>query len=442
MNFIDLTVDSDDEKPTDPFRSSKDIESNDDSDIELLEIAPVQESSSSGTSARSALPAVAGEHPASFHSSNKLKLDSISSQKQSGGGKRSSGPKAGPSSALIDEDARFARRLQAQERKEYRELMRGLAKKKEGIVFRTVINAADGTLEDGSPAHPDDLARFEPWKQLFQTTELGGYKLKRFHWIVNYELEQRFEEAKQSLIGMEGVDDTQELSLFHGTPAPNIDSILEGGFRIGGTRGQRIVNGKALGYGIYLAQDASTSCCYAADANKIFACRVFPGRITNDRMYSNKPPKTQNPVNEMYHTYTTGSIYVARYASLVLPCYMIEFEFEQPDYNRLMKIGMAPGGNYGVGLAGVFGGGGIPPPPPPAPGNPGIYNQLYQGMMDAMALAAQPGGNVLGGAGIMSPPQVPPAVPQPIASKKRKTTKVKAKKEVLGGSRPANRSRR
>lgn len=115
----------------------------------------------------------------------------------------------------------------------------------EGIVFRTVINAADGTLEDGSSAHPDDLARFEPWKQLFQITELGGYKLKRcslpksflhrpvltylspslsVHWIVNYELEQRFEEAKQSLIGVEGVDDTQELSLFHGTSAPNIDS--------------------------------------------------------------------------------------------------------------------------------------------------------------------------------------------------------------------------
>ena len=37
----------------------------------------------------------------------------------------------------------------------------------EGIVFRVVVNA-DGNLADGSPAHPDDLDRFDPWRQLFE----------------------------------------------------------------------------------------------------------------------------------------------------------------------------------------------------------------------------------------------------------------------------------
>lgn len=47
-------------------------------------------------------------------------------------------------------------------------------------MFRVVVNVADGTLADGSPAHPDDLARFEPWRAKFINT---GVRIKRcmFH---------------------------------------------------------------------------------------------------------------------------------------------------------------------------------------------------------------------------------------------------------------------
>lgn len=44
------------------------------------------------------------------------------------------------------------------------------------------------------------------------------------HWIVNYELEKRFEEAKESLLGTQELKDPQELLLFHGTNPANIDS--------------------------------------------------------------------------------------------------------------------------------------------------------------------------------------------------------------------------
>ncbi|KAF5357739.1 hypothetical protein D9757_011954 [Collybiopsis confluens] len=236
---------------------------------------------------------------------------------------------AGPSghlhTATTREDERLARELQAQDRKEYRDLISGIVNKKvlsfliinlisvpqysvsqEGIVFRTVINVADETLEDGSPAHPDDLERFEPWKKLFETTSLGK-KVKRFHWIVNYELEKRFEEAKEALQTIPGIDPpSKELLVFHGTNPSNIDSILDNGFRIGGVGGQRVVNGTALGYGVYLATQSATSVGYALGGNRIFACRVFPGKITSDRGYSMNPPKTTNPLDEPYQTFMQG----------------------------------------------------------------------------------------------------------------------------------------
>jgi hypothetical protein len=48
------------------------------------------------------------------------------------------------------------------------------------------------------------------------------------HWIVNYELEKQFEEAKLSLRGVDAGDDEpmQELLLFHGTLPKNIDSYV------------------------------------------------------------------------------------------------------------------------------------------------------------------------------------------------------------------------
>ena len=62
-------------------------------------------------------------------------------------------------------DAAIARKLAAQEAKELKKYLEAVRKKEEGIVFRVVVDVETKLLEDGSPAHEDDLARFEPWKQ-------------------------------------------------------------------------------------------------------------------------------------------------------------------------------------------------------------------------------------------------------------------------------------
>ncbi len=56
--------------------------------------------------------------------------------------------------------------------------MKQVQEKPEGIVFKVVIDTETNSLEDGSPAHPDDLARFEPWKDKLKTF---GVKVKRCH---------------------------------------------------------------------------------------------------------------------------------------------------------------------------------------------------------------------------------------------------------------------
>ncbi|KAL1698759.1 hypothetical protein EV121DRAFT_284575 [Schizophyllum commune] len=247
-------------------------------------------------------------------------------------------------------DERLARKLAAQERKDYEALCKQIEKKKEGIVFRVVVNA-DGNLADGSPAHPDDLARFEPWRQLFERG--STCKVKRFHWIVNCELEKRFEEARVKLREIMGCE-PEEKHLFHGTSAENIDSILNEGFRIGGVGKHRITNGSVLGYGIYLAQDGMTSMGYAAGADRIFACRVLLGRVTHDHAESMRRP-TQAVGSGRYESYNNNNVYVVRHTALVLPCYMIEWDVDElyrnvkAQHNHILAMG-AMGAALGVNV--------------------------------------------------------------------------------------------
>ncbi|KDR78746.1 hypothetical protein GALMADRAFT_244289 [Galerina marginata CBS 339.88] len=258
--------------------------------------------------------------------------------------------------AYDEEDERLARQLAQEEEESYRQLVETVENNKDGIVFSVVINAADNTLEDGSPAHADDLERFQPWKNL---CEQSGLKVAKFHWFVNYELEKRFEMARDTLEAIMG-ERPPEMQLFHGTPAANIDSILQSGFRIGGVDGHPISHGTASGYGIYLAAAAATSLGYAMGGNKIFACRVVPGRTTKTPVH--QPPPSVHVGSERVECYDGGGVLVHRYASLVLPCYMIEFDMpNQLQYNAFggapaLGAGFAGGMMGGVGM---FGGGGM-----------------------------------------------------------------------------------
>ncbi|KAJ7598679.1 hypothetical protein C8J56DRAFT_171385 [Mycena floridula] len=262
---------------------------------------------------------------------------------------------AARSTAFVNpEDERLAQILAQEEERQYQKLLKDVEDKQEGIVFSVAVNAADDTLDDGSPAHPDDLERFRPWKQLF---EASGVKVKKFHWFVNYELEKRYEQARDQLHAIMRQQPV-ELNLFHGTREANIDSILKGGFRIGGAD-IPVVNGAAFGYGIYLAADAMTSVTYAMDANRIFACRVLPGRITQQPIAA--PPKSTQLGAERYESYGGNRIHVVRYASLVLPCYMIEFD--NPRRQMFMPPGIIPRGVAGFAGRQIYA---IAPPKPRA----------------------------------------------------------------------------
>jgi hypothetical protein len=175
-----------------------------------------------------------------------------------------------------DTDHLLAQRLAAEEEADYKALLESVHSRDDGIVFSLAINASDNTLDDGSLAHQDDLDRFAPWKALFESTSCG-IKVKKFHWFVNHTLESVYERHRERIEAVTG-QPAQELSLFHGTREVNIQSILKGGFRIGGQNGHAVTNGTALGHGVYLAQSAATSIGYAMGSNRIFACKgVFLG---------------------------------------------------------------------------------------------------------------------------------------------------------------------
>ncbi|KAJ7207131.1 hypothetical protein GGX14DRAFT_456314 [Mycena pura] len=237
-------------------------------------------------------------------------------------------------------DAMLARKLAAQEENELKKVLEGIQMKEEGIVFRVSVDVETKLLDDGSPAHEDDLARFEPWKQKLANF---NFKVKKFHWIVNYELEKNFEEAREILRALIPGEEPKEMQMFHGTRVQNIDSILSRGFRIGGVGGHPVLNGTAAGYGIYLAPDPQTSLYYAQGANRMFACRVLPGRSTPDMQYSMSVPQAAVGSGQ-YESFsgTQGGILVVRHTSLVLPCYMIEYEYNN-GYIPIGGPGVGPG---------------------------------------------------------------------------------------------------
>nr|GAT43302.1 predicted protein [Mycena chlorophos] len=248
-------------------------------------------------------------------------------------------------------DEKLARKLQAQEDKQLKNLVASVEKKTEGIVFRVAVDIATGLLEDGTPAHEDDLARFEPWKKKF---EAANVKIKKYHWIVNYELEKKFEAARETLRGIIG-EEPPEIELFHGTADRNIDLILDGGFKIGGVGGHPLTNGHSLGRGIYLAEDPAMSVGYCVGGYRMFACRVLPGRPTGAMNYSQQLPKAAVGSGEFESYNGSPGVHVVRHVDLVLPCFMVEFE--PPYYNNYFGL-------WGFGALGLPAPAAIPPLPP------------------------------------------------------------------------------
>ena len=95
---------------------------------------------------------------------------------------------------------------------------------------------------------------------------------------VNESAKQRFE-AKRAALAAAGKP-TNEIWVFHGTASQqNIDSIISGGFRVGGVDGHPIANAAVHGNGVYTATGPATPMgSYAGHTSKVILCRALPGK--------------------------------------------------------------------------------------------------------------------------------------------------------------------
>jgi hypothetical protein len=132
------------------------------------------------------------------------------------------------------------------------------------------------------------------------------------HWT-NPDLQEAFEGARKLLKRYGCPDD--EVLVFHGTAERNIDSIMRGGFRVGGSGGHAIANGTALGYGVYSAFDPATAEGYGT----LILCRALPGKpgTTCPRAAVDLPREAQH--------YAHGKIRVFFHASQLLPIFVLRF---------------------------------------------------------------------------------------------------------------------
>ncbi|KAJ6627740.1 hypothetical protein B0H10DRAFT_1993890 [Mycena sp. CBHHK59/15] len=203
----------------------------------------------------------------------------------------------------------------------------------DGIVFKVVIDADGKTLEGDED--PDNATHLDLVKRDFEKTLASGVKLKTVTWFVNAKLEARFEAAKDLLNSL--AIDTTERNLFHGTAAANIRPILENGFLMPGVSpGARVVNGQTEGRGIYLATESTTSCGYAWGATKMFMCRVITGRSTLRVSQAIPRPLGQNG----FESWSGPGFFVLKYAELVVPRYVVEFEYAMAQNNPYNALGI------------------------------------------------------------------------------------------------------
>jgi hypothetical protein len=96
---------------------------------------------------------------------------------------------------------------------------------------------------------------------------------------VNESAKQRFE-AKRAALAAAGKP-TNEIWVFHGTASQqNIDSIISGGFRVGGVDGHAIANAAVHGNGVYTATGPATPMggTYAGHTSQVILCRALPGQ--------------------------------------------------------------------------------------------------------------------------------------------------------------------
>ncbi|KAJ7666703.1 hypothetical protein DFH06DRAFT_1469910 [Mycena polygramma] len=294
------------------------------------------------------------------------------------------------------------------------EKRRKLAEKKDvpddGIVFQVAIDSEGNTVEGIDD--PDNTAHLELVKRDFGQALAAGVKLKTVRWFVNAKLEARFEAAKETLTSL-NIDSTEK-NLFHGTADANVESILKNGFYIPGvTPGFRGAHGASCGVGVYLATSPATSLGYAQGASRMFMCRVITGRSTAKVCQKVPRPLGKNG----FESWSGPGVYVVKYVELVVPRYVVEFEYNA----ALANYGGFPMGGLAGGLGAGPAFGGLPPAAPVFP--PGM---MFPGLFGGAGMALPPAAAAVFGGLFGAPavgPVAPPALPALPAARGRRAAK-------------------
>ena len=106
--------------------------------------------------------------------------------------------------------------------------------------------------------------------QFYRVMRNGAHlKVTRVDYVVNPALVGPFNALRQSA-------NAAPILLFHGTRAENIAAICQSGFYDPTHPLFRVVNGQALGAGIYFAEHTDTSIQYAASSMRLLLCQVIP----------------------------------------------------------------------------------------------------------------------------------------------------------------------
>ena len=83
---------------------------------------------------------------------------------------------------------------------------------------------------------------------------------------------------------------TKTVWVFHGTRVENILPIMTGGFKVGGTDGVAVANGRAFGTGVYTAVGPRTPMGYGKGAKQVILTQALVGNVDEDSITPSAHP--------------------------------------------------------------------------------------------------------------------------------------------------------
>lgn len=159
--------------------------------------------------------------------------------------------------------------------------------------------------------------------------------------VVNFDTCVRFVRRMMALTEASregGRVSTEPEVVFHWTPAQNHNSIIEDSLRVPGERCNhsgvqvKVINGEALGKGIYTSTDPNFGAAYGLGARGAFLCLGLPGR----QAASPARAAVKHQKGAAHDSIQNGTVRVYTTSDLLLPCFITEVS-AAPRLRAIMK---------------------------------------------------------------------------------------------------------